>query len=130
MPQVIDLLDVQDVAVKVLLMEHIETVSASADFFERFGRSLAELHRTTQPQFGLDHSNFIGATVQSNQPCADWSKFWIEHRLLFQVELARENGVADSQFNSLADKLLERVCGMLKTDEPPALIHGLSLIHI
>ena len=123
-PEVFDLFAMPNVATKALLMEHVESATAAPGFSERFGRALAQLHRTTQSQFGLDHDNFIGATVQPNRPCDEWSQFWIDNRFGFQVKLARKNGFADTKFNLLADKLIRRMPELLATDESASLIHG------
>lgn len=49
-----------------LLLEFIETGKASANFNETFGRNLAQLHKTTSPQFGFDADNYIGSLPQKN----------------------------------------------------------------
>ena len=49
-----------------LLMEFINSSVSTATFWERFGHQLAQVHRQTQSQFGLDHSNFIGSLPQIN----------------------------------------------------------------
>lgn len=49
-----------------LIIEYLEETAPGKDYYEQFGRSLANLHRVTQDNYGLDHDNFIGSTVQVN----------------------------------------------------------------
>jgi len=108
-----------------LLLEYIESSSPKVGFASRFGQALAEMHRETQEQYGLDYDNFIGKTVQKNDLESDGLVFFREHRIRFQQELARKTrGLPTSM-----DKRLDLFCGKLETlldlkDEKPALLHG------
>ena len=108
-----------------LLLEYIESSSPKVGFASRFGQALAEMHRETQEQYGLDYDNFIGKTVQKNDLESDGLVFFREHRIRFQQELARKTrGLPTS-----IDKRLDLFCGKLETllnlkDEKPALLHG------
>jgi len=108
-----------------LLLEYIESSSPKVGFASRFGQALAEMHRETQEQYGLDYDNFIGKTVQKNDLESDGLVFFREHRIRVQQELARKTrGLPTSM-----DKRLDLFCGKLETlldlkDEKPALLHG------
>lgn len=108
-----------------LLLEYIESSSPEVGFASRFGQALAEMHRETQDQYGLDYDNFIGKTVQKNNLESDGLVFFREHRIRFQQELARKTrGLPTS-----IDKRLDLFCEKLETlinlkDEKPALLHG------
>jgi len=108
-----------------LLLEYIESSSPKVGFASRFGQALAEMHRETQEQYGLDYDNFIGKTVQKNDLESDGLVFFREHRIRFQQELARKTrGLPTS-----IDKRLDLFCEKLETlldlkDEKPALLHG------
>ena len=108
-----------------LLLEYIESSSPKVGFASRFGQALAEMHRETQDQYGLDYDNFIGKTVQKNNLESDGLVFFREHRIRFQQELARKTrGLPTS-----IDKRLDLFCEKLETlinlkDEKPALLHG------
>lgn len=109
-----------------LVLEWIEPGRERSGSSEEFGRSLAQLHQqATAPQFGFNADNYIGSTVQRNDWQKDWCEFWRQSRFGFQFQLARENGYADSEFNRLADQVMdatETVIG--EPAEPPTLIHG------
>ena len=106
-----------------LLLEYIESGPRSADFWSRFGESIATLHRTRHAQFGLATDNFIGSLPQSNRPHSQWCTFYIEERLLPQIRLAE----TQAHFSTADHQLFEQLFVQLPTllpDEPPALIHG------
>ena len=113
-----------------LVLEFIESSPRPKDFFEHFGRSLGQMHLNSTKahsdgQFGLDHANFIGSTPQENDWSQNWPMFFACHRIGYQLKLANENGLANSEFNRSCEKLIGRLPELLVTpNEPPALIHG------
>ncbi len=56
------------------------------------GIRLAKQHHHTAKQFGWERNNTIGSTLQQNEWSDDWIKFYAEHRLGYQLELAAKNG--------------------------------------
>ena len=108
-----------------LLLEYIPHESPKENFHEAFGRALANLHRTTDTHYGLDHNNFIGKTVQQNTPETDPIVFFTEHRIRFQQSLARQRGLLPVTADRKLDGLCERLEDLLDvTGEKPALSHG------
>lgn len=104
-------------------MEYVEESSPTGKFAVHFAQALASMHRYTQDKHGLDHDNFIGSTVQKNTPEKDGLKFFRDHRLRFQQELARASG----KLPAGVDKRLDTLCGKLESllsSEQPALLHG------
>jgi len=59
-----------------LLMEHIDSAAANSNFWEVFGRGLAQLHKNTKDHFGLNYDNYIGSLNQKNSQKADWISFF------------------------------------------------------
>jgi fructosamine-3-kinase len=109
-----------------LVMELIESGAPGPRFQEELGHGLAELHRTTRAdRFGFPHDNYIGSTPQPNGWNDDWVAFWREHRLGFQLRLARRNGLSDAAMDTLGDRLMNRLDEYLaEPAEPPCLLHG------
>ncbi len=108
-----------------LLLEYIENSSEDNNFAERLALSLAELHRTTQENYGLEYDNYIGSTPQKNSLHKDGVQFFRDQRIDFQRKLARQKGLLPSSI----DKKLDSLCDNLKkflnlSGEKPALIHG------
>jgi fructosamine-3-kinase len=96
---------------KFLILEYIKSSAPKDGFARRFGHSLAEMHRETQEQYGLNYDNFIGKTVQKNNLESDGLFFFREHRIRFQQEFARKTrGLPKS-----IDKRLDLFCDKLET---------------
>lgn len=97
----------------------LEACKGSASF--ELGKQLALLHKIQQPYFGWKCDNTIGSTKQPNPPSKSWTTFWAEHRLGWQLKLAREKG----QSFSNVDILLNRLDTLFEGYHPqPALLHG------
>lgn len=73
-----------------LLLEFIESKSPSTRDFENLGHQLANLHKCTSKNFGLDEDNFIGRLSQSNTQHNAWVDFYTFERLLPQLQLAQQ----------------------------------------
>ena len=71
--------------------------------------------------FGWDINNTIGSTVQINNWTANWAEFWAEHRIGYQLQLARRRGGHFAQ----GERLLKLIPKLLAGYEPkPSLVHG------
>lgn len=89
--------------------------------WREMGRQLAKLHRHSAEQFGWERDNTIGSTPQHNNRTDNWAEFFRDHRLRFQLELARKNG----HHLDRANALLEAVADILGDHAPePSLLHG------
>jgi fructosamine-3-kinase len=106
-----------------LLLEWIEGGIKGPDFWEAFGRGLAQLHRNTQGRFGLERDNYIGSLRQVNTPEADWQSFFIRHRLEPQVRMARDRKRVEAGMAIRFERLFHRLDKLFPA-EPPALLHG------
>jgi protein-ribulosamine 3-kinase len=107
----------------ILVMEWIDQGPPDEGFGERFGWGLAQLHRNTAALFGLDHDNYIGSLPQLNTPEADWATFYIQHRVLAQLEI----GLAGGLFQPSVWKQVDALYKVIDSDFPkerPALLHG------
>ena len=119
-------LAVQDAATpRFLILEYIEESAPVADFPVRFAQSLAQLHKVSQKNFGLDHDNYIGSTPQKNVLTENGIDFFRDQRLKFQQELARKSGKLPVATDKKLSKLCERLEDYLDiSGEKPALLHG------
>ena len=106
-----------------LIMQWIEKGNPSSDFWQQFGRSLAQLHKTESDNFGLDYDNYIGSLQQSNTPHKTWSDFYREERLRPQMQLASKNGLLSHTMSHGFDVLFNRLDEIYPTKKP-ALVHG------
>lgn len=118
-----------------IILEFISRGRPKKNFFSDFGTKLALMHKASPPNpsplergaaarfFGLDHDNYIGSLPQHNKQEADGKKFFIEHRLKFQFDLACRSGSFSSQWKEKFEQFCETIKELLP-DEPPALLHG------
>lgn len=107
-----------------LVLEHLELRAGTDGSMRELGRKLAGMHRVTAREHGWKRDNTIGATAQVNTRSRDWTEFWREQRLGFQLRLAASKGhggrlVADG------NRLLEKLPAFFPGHEPvPSLLHG------
>ena len=88
------------------------------------GKQLAAMHRHSSDRFGFHVDNTIGSTPQKNTPVNDWTGFWQQSRLGYQLGLARQNGCG-SYLIDQGEKLIELVPAFFSDYEPaPSLLHG------
>ncbi len=106
-----------------LVLKLINPTSRKPDFWNHFGSKLAQMHRHTNPNFGLDHDNYIGSLHQSNHTHTHWADFFREERLEPQIKLARDRGLVNKDLTRNFDAFYKRIEGIFP-DEPPALVHG------
>ncbi|MFC2121821.1 fructosamine kinase family protein, partial [Bacteroidota bacterium] len=112
-----------------LLTEFIEPGIRNNDFFSNFGRQFALLHQYQSDKFGFFEDNYIGANVQINKTNtsteSDWTAFYFENRLLYQMHLADKNGYADTRLKRAFSVIENNIETILQgSEEPPALLHG------
>ncbi len=106
-----------------LVMEHLRLGSGQSASAAKAGGQLAEMHRTTSERFGWIRDNTIGSTPQCNRPDTDWTRFWRERRLGFQLALAARNGHR-GELQHRGALLLERFPELIDHSPSPSLIHG------
>jgi fructosamine-3-kinase len=91
---------------------------------EELGRGLAATHAAGAECFGWREEARFGSVGLSNEPTADWPRYYAERRLLPLARLARDRGA----LSRAASDAVERVCGRLGElcgpAEPPSRLHG------
>lgn len=87
-----------------------------------FGQQLAMLHSWgEQKEFGFDHDNHIGITVQPNAWQKKWSSFFAEQRIGWQLQILREKGIELVDI----DDFVKFIEAQLSSHHPrPSLLHG------
>lgn len=109
-----------------LVMEAFSRGRPAADWQEQMGRRLALLHQfTRRDEYGFDSENYLGTTLQPNNPSADWIAFWREQRLGWQLTLYGRQASADDPVLVLGEQLMARLDDRLAGPaEPAVLLHG------
>lgn len=108
---------------QILLMEWLEQGYAGPNSHEQFGQRLAQLHRSTQKEFGLEHDNYIGSLPQGNTPHGTWSEFYWCQRLEPQIRMAKDSGILSHKMAQGFERLRVDISEIFPI-EPPALLHG------
>ena len=112
-----------------ILLELIQQGNKSKNFFSDFGRNFALMHKHTIENYGFYEDNFIGSSPQKNIPkrneCKSWTEFYLNNRILFQLELAEKNGYSTPELRKGISKLEDKIEEIIgKSEEQPSLLHG------
>jgi protein-ribulosamine 3-kinase len=106
-----------------LLIKFVESKSQKPDFWELFGKRLAELHRHTDRAFGLDEDNYIGSLVQSNRQHGNWIDFFITERIEPQLKKALNSGTLNANDSKFINELFKKLDAIFPSEQP-SLLHG------
>ena len=120
-PDVIGVGEENDVA--FLVLKYINSAPKHPGFWNTFAKKLAQLHKHTADQFGLDHDNYIGSLYQSNRYHKRWTDFFREERLEAQVKLARDHGAIGKETVQAFERFYNKLDEIFPV-ESPALLHG------
>lgn len=107
-----------------LALEWIEPGPPSAVAWERLGRELARLHRSTPDSFGWSRDGYIGDLPQTNTPELTWPDFYWHQRLAPLVERADAMHRLPDHGRRDFDRLFARLGDLCGPTEPPARLHG------
>ena len=111
-----------------LLLELIESGRKKRDFWELFGRALAMMHfadtslYVSGGKYGFISDNYIGRSVQKNNPHSDWISFFRDCRLLPQFRMAEK--YFDRSERASIIKFLDKLDTLLIEPDRPSLLHG------
>ena len=106
-----------------LIMDFVETGSATSKDLETLGHQLAQLHQVSQQEFGFSADNFIGSLPQSNTKHNDWATFYVRERLDPQLELALSKNLL-SRAEIPSTQIMINACNGLFGKVTPSLLHG------
>ena len=107
-----------------LALEWLDLRSPDKSNEKILGEQLASMHRTVKDRFGWHRDNTIGRTPQHNEWSDDWSAFFGEHRLGFQLELANKNGFS-GELQKEGTRLLKSLPSFFEGyPVVPSLLHG------
>lgn len=120
-PQVITFGNSKQHAFLVLEYIVLKSLDKAGGSYE-FGKQLAKLHRWgDQKEYGNDLDNFIGDTLQPNSWMKNWSRFFSEQRIGWQLQLLKEKGVHIVDIDDCIEEVHQR---LLNHSPRPSLLHG------
>jgi protein-ribulosamine 3-kinase len=108
---------------QVLVLEWIEEGLRTDRSWKKFGEQLAALHHVTNPWFGFEEDNYMGALPQRNDRYDTWVEFFVHCRLQPQIDMARVNHLLNAKHLNAFENLY-RVLGNIFNVEQPSLVHG------
>jgi len=109
--------------VSFLLLEFLYLDGKTSNAEVRLGESLAQQHQYQGEQYGWHRDNTIGRTPQVNTESSDWIRFFAEHRLGYQINLAMRNGY--TELCADCQDIIDNLPVFFEDYEPePALLHG------
>ncbi len=123
-PRPISLIEDRSGRYAVLLMDWLDKIATTTEYWKALARGLAELHVVTGSSYGFRGDNFIGRLPQRNDWRDRWPSFFVEMRLEPQVRRATENGLWRNEWTPMYDRLLKRMGDLLPPDPGPSLVHG------
>ncbi len=106
-----------------LILRFLPTETARTAYWGNLGKALAQLHRISSTNFGLDHDNYIGKLPQSNRPKAKWIDFLLSERLQPQIKKGVDQGILSGSIQQQFERLYQRLAQLLP-EEKPSLLHG------
>jgi protein-ribulosamine 3-kinase len=112
-----------DDEISLIVLEYVEQVRQTKNFWENFGTSLANLHKHHEDKFGLEHNNYIGSLMQYNDYHQEWNRFFISQRLEIQIRRARDKGIIEHSLIRKFETLYKYLSDFFP-EENPSLIHG------
>ncbi|QOL25068.1 fructosamine kinase family protein [Thalassotalea sp. LPB0316] len=105
-----------------LVLPWLDFTQPSDDNWYQLGIALAKLHKnSSNGQFGWDQDNFIGDTLQPNQWSSNWSTFFAEKRISWQLQLLSEKSVNFGDIDYLSQVCHDLLCHHKVS---PSLVHG------
>jgi len=112
-----------------ILLELIAAGNKQKNFSEDFGRKFALLHKFTSEFYGFYEDNYIGSNPQLNiskeNEKHDWTEFYFNKRILFQLQLAEETCNSTSELRKSIAVLENKIDEIVVDDgEKPSLLHG------
>jgi protein-ribulosamine 3-kinase len=106
-----------------LMLDFVSESSKKENYWSVFGLKLAQLHSKTNENFGLHFNNYVGALRQINDLSKDGIQFFLEKRLLFQLEMAYRAKLVDYKLYIDTQNLFSKIPSLFPK-EAPALLHG------
>lgn len=112
-----------------LVIDRIETGSASEAAAEELGRGLAALHAAGAPAFGSPPPGgpieaWIGRAPMRNITGPSWPDWYVEHRVLPYLRLAVDQRTMDTGQAAVVERACDRLPELAGPPEPPARLHG------
>lgn len=108
----------------VLCLAWIESAKTDNLSYKSSAELIAGLHQITVDFAGLDYVNYIGELNQFNDQNTHWPTFWVERRLLVQLNLAIENKLLQKEELRYLENYISKITSYLPELSSFSLLHG------
>lgn len=122
-PKVYGVVTDPDENIPILWMNWIEG-KKNSQTDQEFGEQLAQMHLTTNSQYGLEGKSFIGNLVQENTMISNWLKYYRDYRLKGQLELGRSRHMIKGKREKKLVELMEQLERWVPKNPKASLLHG------
>jgi fructosamine-3-kinase len=105
-----------------IVLDYINFSKAKPVLWYQLGQKLAQMHyENRHGQFGWQHDNFISGTVQPNDWSSNWTTFFSDRRIAWQLQLLAERSISLGNI-----EFITQVChdALLHHPVSPCLVHG------
>jgi protein-ribulosamine 3-kinase len=106
-----------------LMLDYVAESKKKNDYWQNFARKLADLHNHTNVRYGLHFNNYIGALRQINDFADNGIQFFLEKRLITQLERAFKAKIIEYRLYIDLNNLFSKI-PIYFPKEAPALLHG------
>lgn len=105
-----------------IVLDYLSFETPNQKDWYQLGCQLAHMHQTSgHGQFGWQHDNYIGDTLQPNNWQSNWRTFFAEQRIAWQLQLLHEKSIKLGDIDHIA-----QIChdALLHHKVTPSLVHG------
>ena len=108
--------------ISFLLLESLSLTPIPSNKMAELGAQLASLHTSgSNKEYGLDYDTWLGPVYQPNAWAKNWSTFFSENRIGWQLQICKEKNIYFGHF----EDIISAVAFNLSKYQPiPALLHG------
>jgi fructosamine-3-kinase len=87
-----------------IVLDYIPFSHATEKHWYNLGAQLALMHKgSSHGQFGWQHDNYIGDTLQPNNWRSNWKTFFSEQRVAWQLQLLSEKSITLGNIDYITD---------------------------
>lgn len=109
---------------EILSLEKVNTKKPTSEEFSTLGKALAKLHKASFNSYGLSYDNYIGLNAQKNKLSQNWGEFFVDMRLLYQIDLIEEEMIRKYFKKVIINHRFKLINFLNETCEYASLVHG------
>ncbi|WP_115461445.1 fructosamine kinase family protein [Winogradskyella aurantiaca] len=112
-----------DNQISAIIMDFIPSKNTDSMDMTALGKELAQMHQSSDSQYGLNTANFIGSLKQLNNQTSNWVSFYVQQRLQPQLSMATSLGLLKPSEIPSLNLMNNRINDVIVVNKP-SLLHG------